>query len=537
MSNPNSPSTALASSVPEEDTILIKPEKEPSANGTSTVADDMVGNGGNDNDAMELPVSTPSTVLAAAQAVVEQPPELPEPLEVSEPQQIRQQAVVKKKPAGILSKSSRRSTASPTGTATVSVSGGIELKLEPGLGFENAASSATLTPAGAAGGLDLEKGAVVGVTTPSIVKPRRPSVHFAVGDHEHKPKLGGVSALDRPKQDSGGGGSRKHRSRKEKLVCRRYFDCLLTVIWFKLILVRLYISSSTNPLLFIFSESPTTDLSVDPSQARPRSSTVHPASLPMLPVTSVTCTPTTCASGVVILQRGPSTSVAGLEENAPKGCQAEGDKLFAQAATKMRQPAGSSGRATSSATKDKPRVKRNSTSTVNRSRGSGGTTSRKKNQNSTPVFGGRSGGIIVKELPVKKKRVIEIVSPRKRKMDHFDIVKTSSDPIFIRATKKPFKLKNKSRQNRLKFSKMNINKSSPSTGGLQRGSKQQRVRRPSSASQQSSSSMINKQRYNSGSPQKKERETESPTFPPTLTDDLLWIMEVSYTTQLFFNIV
>lgn len=52
-------------------------------------------------------------------------------------------------------------------------------------------------------------------TTPSIVKPRRPSVHFAV---DSEPKMKSVMA-ERSKQD---GGSRKHRSRKEKLVCRRY---------------------------------------------------------------------------------------------------------------------------------------------------------------------------------------------------------------------------------------------------------------------------------------------------------------------------
>lgn len=52
-------------------------------------------------------------------------------------------------------------------------------------------------------------------TTPSIVKPRRPSVHFAV---DSEPKMKSILP-ERSKQD---GGSRKHRSRKEKLVCRRY---------------------------------------------------------------------------------------------------------------------------------------------------------------------------------------------------------------------------------------------------------------------------------------------------------------------------
>lgn len=54
-------------------------------------------------------------------------------------------------------------------------------------------------------------------TTPSIVKPRRPSVHFAV---DSEPKMKSILP-ERSKQD---GGSRKHRSRKEKLVCRRYLQ-------------------------------------------------------------------------------------------------------------------------------------------------------------------------------------------------------------------------------------------------------------------------------------------------------------------------
>lgn len=55
--------------------------------------------------------------------------------------------------------------------------------------------------------------------TPAIVKPRRPSVHFAM-DSGTKSKAVGV-VPERMRQDSGGSGSRKHRSRKEKLVCRR----------------------------------------------------------------------------------------------------------------------------------------------------------------------------------------------------------------------------------------------------------------------------------------------------------------------------
>lgn len=58
-----------------------------------------------------------------------------------------------------------------------------------------------------------------GSATPSIVKPRRPSVHFAV-DAEPKMRTLSTGALaERSKLE---GGSRKHRSRKEKLVCRRY---------------------------------------------------------------------------------------------------------------------------------------------------------------------------------------------------------------------------------------------------------------------------------------------------------------------------
>lgn len=165
---------------------------------------------------------------------------------------------------------------------------------------------------------------------------------------------------------------------------------------------------------------------------------------------------------------------------------------------------------TATNTKMKPRVKRTSTGGAG-SRVGG---SRKNSPNSS--FGSANN---MREPTVKKKKVIEIVSPRKRKLENLDVVKTS-DPIFIRAANQPFKFKSKSRQNRLKFSKLNFSKSSG-----QNGPSGQRIRRASSASlQQGSSSM--KQRLIIGSPVKKEIGTAPPCFPPSLISDLLWVLEV-----------
>lgn len=63
----------------------------------------------------------------------------------------------------------------------------------------------------------------------SVSKPRRPSVHFAepavtsvsVVEAEVKPKAS-TTAVERSNQEN-----RKHRSRKEKLVCRRYLCYVL----------------------------------------------------------------------------------------------------------------------------------------------------------------------------------------------------------------------------------------------------------------------------------------------------------------------
>lgn len=171
---------------------------------------------------------------------------------------------------------------------------------------------------------------------------------------------------------------------------------------------------------------------------------------------------------------------------------------------------------TTTTTKMKPRVKRTSTG------GAGGRVggSRKNSPNSS--FGIANNNM--REPTVKKKKVIEIVSPRKRKMENLDLVKTS-DPIFIRAANQPFKFKSKSRQNRLKFSKLNFNKSSGHNGPSGH-----RIRRASSASIQQGSSSLGptsmKQRLIIGSPVKKETGTEPPCFPPSLISDLLWVLEV-----------
>lgn len=126
-----------------------------------------------------------------------------------------------------------------------------------------------------------------------------------------------------------------------------------------------------------------------------------------------------------------------------------------------------------------------------------------------------------KEPVVKKKKVIEIVSPRKRKGDHMDIVKTSSDPIFIRAANQTFKFKTKTQHNRFKFSRLSLNKSN-----RHKGSNQQSRRTNSNSLQQGSSASTSKQRMLINSPMKAEQESEPPVFPPALISDLLWVLEV-----------
>lgn len=140
----------------------------------------------------------------------------------------------------------------------------------------------------------------------------------------------------------------------------------------------------------------------------------------------------------------------------------------------------------------------------------------KRSSTHTPSVSSRkSPGVFLpsfKEPVVRKEKVIDIVSPRKRKQDHIDLMKTSSDPICIRAANfKSYKYKNKSRHSQLKFSRGKLNKSKSSD----------RIRRESSSSLGSSSIL----RMNSSQLQKKDSDSE-PAFPTALFDELLWVLEV-----------
>ncbi|CAL8123009.1 unnamed protein product [Orchesella dallaii] len=305
----------------------------------------------------------------------------------------------------------------------------------------------------------------------TVQKPRRLSVHFAptlVETEPNRPKLTTTMA-DRPKPESGGSGSRKHRSRKEKLVCR--------------------------------SESPT-EMGLPTTSGSQNLSSIN-IPLPVMSTTSGTSgrsTPIQAVPPPVIKES--YVSLTQSDSIAPPPIVTKPPPVVATITSARKTPTPPASRP------HKTPVKR----TNSASHASGGS---RRNSPMTLLSGSGvsvgSGSASFKE-PVKKKKVIEIVSPRRRKMDYIDLLKTSSDPICVRATHSN-RFKNKSHRNRLKFSRGHFNKSNQS------GS--HRMRRES-LQQNSMGAVINKQRM-SFSPIKKE--VEETTWPSTVVDDLLWTLE------------